>query len=75
MCNYCNAQLYVKVQRFLRPVLAPLTRAEELMDEYTNLTGMAFVPLEKRYCPVCGEKLNELRECVPTILDCGGDGG
>jgi len=56
MCDYCNAPLYIKVQQFLRPALAPMTRADALMDEYTDITGTAFVPLQKRFCPVCGEK-------------------
>ncbi len=59
MCNYCNAPLYIKVQQLLRPVLAPLTRADALMDEYTEITGMAFVPLQKRFCPMCGKQIEE----------------
>jgi len=47
MCDYCNVPLYIKAQQLLRPTLAPLTRADALMDEYTNITGMAFVPLQK----------------------------
>ncbi len=54
MCDYCNINLYIKVQQLTAPVLAPLTHADALMDEYTNITGTAFVPLEKRFCPVCG---------------------
>lgn len=59
MCSYCNIPLYIKVQQLLRPVLAPLTRADALMDEYINLTGYAYVPLEKSFCPVCGRQIQE----------------
>lgn len=57
MCDYCNMPLYIKVQQLTRPVLAPLTRADALMDEYTNITGTAFVLLEKRFCPMCGAEM------------------
>jgi len=62
MCKYCNTQLYIKVQRLVRPVLAPITHADALMDEYTNKTGMAYAPLEKRFCPVCGKKMGSTKE-------------
>lgn len=59
MCEYCNAPLYIKAQQFLRPATAPLTYADALMDGYTNITGTAFVPLQKRFCPICGRKMEE----------------
>lgn len=59
MCNYCNVPIYIKVQQLLRPVLAPLTRADELMYEYTEITGMAYVPLQKQFCSVCGRSIKE----------------
>lgn len=57
MCYYCHLPLYIKVQQLMRPVLAPLTPEDELLDEYANRTGMKFVQLEKRFCPVCGRKM------------------
>lgn len=59
MCNYCKIPLYIKVQKLMRPVLEPITRADALMDEYTDITGTAFVPLQKRFCPVCGRVFEE----------------
>ena len=65
MCDYCNSKLYIKVERIMSPVLAPLTYADALMDKYINTTGTEFVPLQKRFCPVCGRAImsaEELRE-------------
>ena len=59
MCECCNTPLYIKVQQIMRPALAPLTYADALMDEYTNITSTAFVPLQKRFCPMCGRKMEK----------------
>lgn len=61
-CNYCNTPIYVKVTRYAAPLLAPLTRAEELRQELINLTGEEFLYLPNQYCPMCGEKLYDRDE-------------
>ena len=62
MCEYCNIPLYIKVQQYARPILAPMTCADERMDEYTGMTGMAYIPLQKRFCPMCGRKVEVKHE-------------
>ena len=58
-CNYCDAKVYFKTIQHTAPLLAPLTRAEELRQELYNLTGEVYLPLPTRYCPMCGEKRRE----------------
>ena len=41
------------------PMLAPLTRAEELRQKLTNLTGEVYLQLPNEYCAMCGERLNK----------------
>ena len=56
-CSYCNAEVYIKVKRYLMPVLAPLTREQELRDELVNITGETYAVLHTRFCPMCGKKI------------------
>ena len=58
-CEYCNTTLYIRTERTLLPVMAPLTYADALEHELINITGKDYVPTEKRYCHVCGRKLRE----------------
>lgn len=58
-CEYCNTTLYIRAERTLLPVMAPLTYADALEHELINITGKDYVPTEKRYCHVCGRKLGE----------------
>lgn len=46
----------------MRSVLAPTTRAEELRQQLQDLTGEIYVPIESKYCPLCGKELKELQE-------------
>lgn len=57
MCEYCNAKLYIKTQKIMKSVLAPLTHTEELRQELEDITGEMYLELPKRYCPICGRKL------------------
>ena len=52
MC--CDMELYIRVQQFVRPTLMPLTATGALEDELANITGMVYVPLPARFCPMCG---------------------
>jgi hypothetical protein len=56
MCNFCKETFYVKTIQCTMPLLAPMTRAEELRQELQNITGEVFIPLLNEYCPMCGEK-------------------
>ena len=58
-CVFCNTELYFKVNRYLKPALAPLTHREELEQELEDITGEAYVKLNAKYCPMCGRKLGE----------------
>lgn len=55
-CNFCKTQFYTKSIRNTMPLLAPITRADELRYELLNLTGEVYLPIETMYCPMCGEK-------------------
>ena len=54
--------LYVKTKQYLRPLLAPLTREEELRQELLNITGEVYSLFIPSYCPICGKKVEEGRE-------------
>lgn len=57
-CAFCDRDIYIQVEQVLKPVLAPLTYEDALRDELINRTGKAYVLLPKRYCPVCGTKID-----------------
>lgn len=59
MCNYCNAEYYIKVQKFAKSFSAPLTKAGELRQQLEDLTGEAYVIIPNKYCPFCGEEIKE----------------
>ena len=54
--------LYIKTTQYLRPVLAPLTREEELRQELLNITGEVYLPFVPSYCPMCGKKVEGGKE-------------
>lgn len=54
-CRYCGVPIYVKTVQYTAPLLAPLTRVEELRQELTNITGEVYLQLPYRYCPMCGK--------------------
>ena len=57
-CNFCDKTIYFKTIKYTKSLLAPITRAEELRQRLEDLTGEIYVPLTKRYCPMCGNKLS-----------------
>jgi len=59
MCEYCNAIYYVEVEQLMKPILAPLTHAEEIRQELINITGMNHLRIKANYCPMCGRELKE----------------
>ena len=60
-CYLCGTQLYIKTITYSRSILAPTTRVEELRQQLHNLTGEVYVPIESKYCPLCGKELKELQ--------------
>ena len=56
-CSFCGTPIFAYVRQYMRPVMAPMTRAGELYNEAQNITGMAYVRIPARYCPICGQKL------------------
>ena len=59
MCDFCNVPIYLKTKQFARPLLAPVTREQELREELLDLTGEVYLKLPHRFCPMCGEELKE----------------
>lgn len=58
-CPFCDRDIFIQVEQVFMPVLAPLTYEGALRDELINKTGKAYELLPKRYCPVCGAKLDK----------------
>ena len=56
-CNFCGTPIYVKTVQHTKPLLAPITRADELRHELLNLTGEIYLLLEAKFCPLCGAKM------------------
>lgn len=56
-CNFCKADLYIKTVQYTKPLLAPMTRTEELRQELFDLTGEVYLQIQNEYCPMCGEKI------------------
>lgn len=56
-CCFCGTPLYVKTVQHTMPLLAPITRADELRHELLNLTGEIYLPIEAKFCPMCGAKM------------------
>lgn len=61
MCEFCNAKIYVQVERYSKPILAPLTEVEQLEHEIINKTGLQYIQIPNKYCPMCGEKLGGIK--------------
>lgn len=57
MCEYCDIKLYVKTQKIIKSLLAPLTHTEELRQELEDITGEIYLEFPHNYCPMCGRKL------------------
>lgn len=57
-CTFCDKDIFIQVEQYLAPASAPLTHEQALHDELVNITGKAYKLLPKRYCPVCGAKMN-----------------
>lgn len=55
MCEFCNAKIYVQVERYSKPILAPLTEIEQLEHEIINKTGIKYIQIPNKYCPMCGK--------------------
>lgn len=53
MCEFCNTKFYVQVERYSKPILAPLTEVEELECELINKTGFQYMQIQNNYCPLC----------------------
>lgn len=56
-CSHCDRKYYIKVKRYLRPLLAPVTHAQELEQELENITGESYMQVKINYCPICGRKV------------------
>ena len=61
-CNFCKADLYMKTVQYTKPLLAPLTRTEELRQELSDLTGEVYLQIPNEYCAMCGDKITRTKE-------------
>ncbi len=57
MCELCNAKVYVKTQKIMKDILAPLTPIEKVKQELEDLTGERYLEVKANYCLMCGSKL------------------
>ena len=56
-CNFCKSALYIKTVQYTKPLLAPVTRAEQLRQELLDLTGEVYLQIPNEYCAMCGERI------------------
>lgn len=61
-CNFCNAEIYIKTIQYTQPLLAPLTKADELRQRLQDLTGEVYLQLPNEFCPMCGERKSKIGE-------------
>jgi hypothetical protein len=61
-CNFCKANLYIKTVQYTKPLLAPLTKADELRYQLQELTGEVYLQLPNEYCAMCGSKIHKEAE-------------
>ena len=57
MCKFCKAKIFVQFERATLPALAPATEVTQLEYELINKTGLEYVQIPNKYCPMCGRKL------------------
>lgn len=60
MCNYCNAEYYIKTQKYVKSYFAPMTLEGQLRQQLEDLTGEQFLIIPNQYCPMCGANLKEV---------------
>ena len=58
-CPACNEEIFARRRQYMRPVIAPLTPEQELMDKLTDLTGIVYVKIKNKFCPQCGKPQTE----------------
>lgn len=58
-CEACGDKFFVARRQYMRPIIAPLTPEQALMDKLTDLTGIAYVRFSCKFCPACGRPLTE----------------
>lgn len=61
-CKFCNAEIYIKTIQYAKPLLAPLTTADELRYQLQDLTGEVYLRLPNEFCPMCGAKMDGERK-------------
>lgn len=58
MCKFCKAKIYIQIERYTKPVLAPLTEVQQLEYELIDKTGFEYIEIPNRYCPMCRPKIS-----------------
>lgn len=58
-CGYCDAPIYIKTVQCAKPLLLPLTEAEELRYKLLDKTGEVYLQIPKIFCPFCGAKMDK----------------
>lgn len=54
-CPFCKEIVYIKCERILQPLIAPLTPEGEILD----YLPFEFLALPAKFCPMCGRALKE----------------
>lgn len=59
MCEYCKVEVYFKIRKIMKSLLAPTTHIEELRQKLEDESGEMYIKVPNLYCPMCGRKLKE----------------
>jgi len=49
-CAYCKTDIFLKVKVYTKPIQAPLTHEQEIIDELLDKIGYTYSLLQKRFC-------------------------
>ena len=69
MCEYCSLKIYVQIERYSRPILAPLTEVEQLEYELINKTGIQYIQIPNNYCPMCRKEAGRVKTILKRYVE------
>lgn len=59
MCECCNKEIFIKVPKVMKSIIAPVTTTAVIIDEIEDILGFKLMKLPKQFCPMCGRKLGD----------------